>query len=666
MSTVSPGTRRLGMTVLVASVLAIVGMPVVTDAQVRQPPPQRIDFELGYQHGDPSFDGFSWPWQSPDLFDVLRQSNIDVDRLLQTAGRDIDWLLAQIGKDTAWLLERSQLTSGALLEATGRSADWLIGRLGKDADWILQASGHSIGWLVDRTGATADELLGYAGKDADWLLDQLGKDVGWILQRSGHDKEDIIAWAGKSNDWVVGVVKRDLCGNLGIGKGACERGVDLVKGSLSKLMGKISRSADWWLDEVGEDADWLLEKAGKTNDWMLAEAGKSRAWLFSKLNRDADWLLAKTGHTKAWLLQQSGRSVDWLVEQAGYNNAWVFKQLGGTNQWLLATANRDADWVLAQVGWRMQDAELVLTALLELRVVNSEGVQLTYPGAAQLQYLPGTPQTPRYDRRILVGAGDLMAVEGLGSSNASITATYTDPTGITVSAGGDAGMFNQDVAIIIETNRRVGQTSRHADGWLITMCIPLKEILAAVLAEVPPAAAAVLVLLPDIMMQVNGDVGYRLSNEQVLPPAGQIVQFNLPQPQRYYDFNMQWGGQVSADARLKGGSWGFAWGLMCGPGFGISLGYKIPGGETLVRAGPNPVRDTVLVRFPLAAPSDWGRPPPAPGTVAPGTGISPRPPRDTSPVDELPELQTPDAVEPVVAPTPDEERVAPTPDPNRE
>ena len=615
--------RHVAMTLIVVAIVVSIGLPAVSVAQA--PAPQRVDFELGYQQGNPSFSGFSWPWQSPNLFTVIRQSGIDVDQLLATSGHDIDWLLTTIGKDTDFLLERSGMTADLLLDAAGESTEWLIGQSGNNADWMLQSSGKSITWLLDRTGGTADQLLDWAGKDADWLLDILDKDVDWILERSGKSKTNIVSWADKSNNWVAGIVKDVLCSNLGAGRSACNSGVDLVKDSLSQLMGKIDRSAEWWLDEVGEDADWLLGKAGKNSHWMLAEAGKTRTWLWNELGYDADWLLTKAGQSKSWLLTLMGHNVDWLLAQTNHSNSWLFAQLGGTADWLLTQTNRDADWILEQVGWRMQDAELVVSAILELQVVTGTGVELTYPGASQLQYLPGTPQTPRYARRIAVWQGSIKAVEGLGASNPSIAVTYTDPTGITASASGDAGMFNQDLAITIDDERRVYRAIRHADGWLVTMCIPLKEIITALLVELPPASAAALVLVPDIMMQVNGDVGYRLENEQLQPGMGPIAQFNLSQPQPYYEFVMGYGAQVYSDAKMNGGSWGFAWGLMCGPGVGISMGYQIPGGQTLVEAGPGTVSDQVLVRFPLATPSDMPKdtsPPTSPGA---GTTPSPRP-----------------------------------------
>ena len=430
--------RNVATTLVVAAAVVCLGWPTPGAAQSR-PPPQRIDFELGYEHGQPSFEEVRWPWQSPDLFLVLRQSRIDVDQLLAASGHDIDWLLARIGKDADFLLERSEATATLLLGAADKSTDWLIDELGKDADWILDKNGLTIDWLLTRTGGTVDQLLAWSGKDADWLLDRLGEDADWILERSGKSKSNIIGWANKSNDWVARVVKRALCSHLGAGRGPCEGGVDLVKDSLSKLMGKIDRSADWWLDEVGEDIDWLLAKAGKSNAWMLNQAGKSRTWLWNELGHDADWLLGKAGKTRGWLLTLTGRNADWLLANAGQTNSWLFARLGGTAEWLLAELNRDADWVLAQVGWRMQDAELIVSALLQLQVVTGTGVELAYPGGVQLQYLPGTPQTPRYDRRIGVWAGDLKAIEGFGSSYAGVTATYTDPTGVTASAGGDAG-----------------------------------------------------------------------------------------------------------------------------------------------------------------------------------------------------------------------------------
>jgi hypothetical protein len=629
----------------VAAAVALIGLATATSAQTRQPPPQRVDFELGFQYGNPSFAGFSWPWQSPDLFDVLRQSNIDVDELLERSGRDIDWLLGAIGKDVDWLLEQSGMTADDMLVAADKSTDWLIDFLDKDADWILATSGNSIDWLLDRTGGTSDQLLAWADKDADWLLDLLGKDADWVLSKAGRSKSNIISWANKSNTWVANLIKDVLCSNLRIGKTACKKSVDAVSSSLSKLMGLIDKDADWWLDEVGEDIDWLLLKTGKSADWTLSQAGKSRSWLWTQLGQDADWVLAKTGKTKGWLLTLTGRSADWLLGKAGYTRGWLLARLGGTADWVLMRTGHGADWVLEQVGWRMRDATLIVGALLELQVVTGEGMDLGYPAATQLQYLPGTPATPRYDRRIGAFAGELKVVEGLGSSHASVTVTYTDPTGLTASAGGDAGMFNQDLAIIVEDERRVFWPTRHADGWLVTMCIPIKEIIAALLAEVPPAAAAVLVLLPDIMMQVNGDVGYTLENEQLSPAVGQIVQFNLPQPQRYYEFVMQYTAQIKSDARMTGGSWGFAWGLMCGPGFGISLGYNIPGGETLREAGPIGIGDQELIRFALAPPSDMPIQQPPPREPRPGQPL----PRPGQP---LPRPGQPGTVTPEATPAP--------------
>jgi hypothetical protein len=646
--------RSVVTIVAVSTVVVLAGLaaPAVTHAQNTQT--QQQNFQFHYQIGDPSFVGFDWPWQSPNLFQVLQDSGVDVDALLQASGHGIDWLLANTGTTTEFLLERSQVSVEFLLNASGQTTDWLIGELGKDADWILDQAGHGSDWLLTRSGAATDQLLAWADKDADWLLGQLDKDVDWLLDRTGHNVSWMLNRAGKGSSWVASQVKGILCSHLsGMAKSGCNATVDAVKNSVSKLLGLLDRTGAWWLNRADKSVDWLLGAAGRNTDWMLSQAGRNRTWLWEKLGKDADWLLAHTGKTKSWLLTLVGHDADWLLQRAGQGNSWLFQRLGKNASWLLQQTNHDADWVLEQIGWRMSEAELRFTLQLQLQVVTSTGLELSYPGAAQIQYVPGTPQTPEYERRIAVLTGQIKAAEGLGATNAGVALTYTDPTGVSFSQTGDAGVFNQDMAITIDTSRRIFRDTRHADGWLLTLCIPLKEIISALLVEVPPAAATTLLLVPDVMMQINGDVGIRLRQEQVTPAMGQIDTIRFSQPQPAYEFQMNYSGNRYADARLNGGSWGFAWGLMCGPGVGISMGYDIPGGQTLAEAGPGAMSDQQSVRFVLPPPSDWQRQPRPPTRPLPG--------RTPLPIQPSPQPQPVQPVQPIT-PQPSTQPVQPTED----
>lgn len=623
----------VAMTLMIPAIVVFAGLPYACYAQNR-PAPQVENFQLSFQQGDPSFAGFDVPLDSPNLFEVIRQSGVDVDQMLATAGYSVDWLLSRTGKTTDLILDRSQVSAQFLLNASGNTADWLITRTNKDADWILSRSGHEILWLLNRTGGTADQLLEWADKDADWLLDQLDKDADWILDRSGYSISTMLGWANTGSTWVANKVKNILCGNLGgAAKSVCNASVNAVEDSISKLVGLIDRSADWWLDEADKDIDWLLGRAGKNADWMLSEASKSRPWLWDELGRDADWLLTKAGKSKSWLLTLTGNNVDWLLAGAGYSTSWLFQQIGGTADWLLDRTNHDADWLLDQIGWRLDEAELTFTVHLQLQVVTSSGIDLSYDGASQLQYVPGTPNTPKYDRRVVILGGNFKVAEGLGATNTSVSVTYRDPTGITATASGDVGVLNQDLAITIDSGRRLNRTNRHSDDWLMTFCIPLKLIISALLVEVPPASAAALELVPDVMMQAIGDVGFRFGNERVNPAMGNIEIITLPQPQSFYEFVMGYQGQIAIDAKLNSGSWGFAWGLPCTLGVGISMGFDIPGGQTLVEAGPVAVSAQTPVRFQLRRPSDWQVAPPRPPTRRPGTL------RPVTPVQPPPQIQ---------------------------
>jgi len=636
-------------TLMIAAIVVLAGLPYSGYAQNR-PAPQVENFELTFQQGDPSFAGFDVPLQSPNLFQVMRQSGIDVDQMIATAGYSVDWLLTRTGKTTDFILDRSQVSAQFLLNASGNSSDWLITRTRKDADWILSQSGHDILWLLNRTGGTADQLLEWAGKDADWLLGQLGKDADWILERSGYSISTMLGWANTGSTWVANKVKDILCGNLdGTARRVCNAPIDLVKDSISKLIGLVDESADWWLDEAGKDIDWLIGRAGKNADWMLSEASKSRPWLWDKLGHDADWLLTKAGKSKSWLLTLTGNNVDWLLAGAGYSTSWLFQQIGGTADWLLDETNHDADWLLDQIGWRLDEAELTFAVHLQLQVVTSSGIEVSYDGASQLQYVPGTPNTPMYDRRVVILGGNFEVAEGLGATNLGVTVTYRDPTGIAATASGDIGVLNQDLAITIDSGRRLNRRNRHSDGWLMTFCVPLKTIIAALLVEVPPASAAALALVPDIMMQAIGDVGYRFGNERVNPDMARIEIITLPQPQSFYEFLMRYQGQIDIDAKLNSVSWGFAWGLPCTLGAGISMGFDIPGGRTLAELGPAPIGAQSPVRFQLRAPSDWQaaptRPPaPRPGTSRPVTPVRPPPQTQPQPIPQPAEPTSPQSL----------------------
>ena len=204
----------------------------------------------------------------------------------------------------------------------------------------------------------------------------------------------------------------------------------------------------------------------------------------------------------------------------------VMRRSGIDVDQMLATAGYNVDWLLDQLGWRLDEAELTFALHLQLQVVTSRGIEVSYDGASQLQYVPGTPTTPMYDRRVVILGGNFKVAEGLGATNLGVTVTYRDPSGITATASGDIGVLNQDLAITIDSGRRLNRRNRHSDGWLMTFCVPLKVIIAALLVEVPPASAAALALVPDVMMQAIGDVGYRFSNEWVNPEMGRVVRSN--------------------------------------------------------------------------------------------------------------------------------------------
>lgn len=625
--------RPVATTLMIAAIVALVGLPDSGNAQNR-PAPQVESFELLFQHGDPSFVGFDLPLQSPNLFDIIRRSGIDVDQLLSNSGQSIDWLMTETGTTTDFVLEHSGATAELLLDLSGHTADWLIEAAGKDADWILSQSGKSIRWLLDRTGGTADQLLEWADMTRDMLLDLLDKDADWILDRSGKTISTMLGWTGEGASWVADIVKDVACGSLGgAARSACNEGIDLVADSISELVGKIDRSADWWLDKAGKDIDWLIDKAGKDADWMLSEANKTRTWLWNEIGHDADWLLGKADKTKSWLLTLTGNNVEWLLAGSGRNTNWLFQQIGGTVEWLLEQTHRDADWLLAQIGWRMDQAELTFNLHLQFQAVTGSGIELRYDGASQLQYVPGTPNTPKYDRRVVVLGGNIKAAEGFAATNTSVTVTYKDPTGISVSQGGDVGILNQDLAITIDDGRRILRNTRHSDDWLITFCIPLKLIISAILVEVPPASVAALELVPDVMMSLNGDAGIRFRNEQVVPPMGRIEIITLGQARPSYDFLMQYGSQAVTDAKLGGGSWGFAWGLPCTLGAGISMGYDIRGGQTLAESDPAGIGARATVRFALSLPPDRQPPsrPPPPGPGTPGAVTPVRPPPQSLP-----------------------------------
>jgi hypothetical protein len=266
-----------------------------------------------------------------------------------------------------------------------------------------------------------------------------------------------------------------------------------------------------------------------------------------------------------------------------------------------------------------------------------------------------------YDRRVVILGGNIKAAEGFAASNTGVTVTYKDPTGITVSQGGDVGMLNQDLAITIDDNRRIFRNTRHSDDWLMTFCIPLKLIISALLVEVPPASAAALGLVPDVMMSLNGDAGIRFRNEETLPAMSRVEIITLGQPRPSYEFLMQYGGQAVNDAKLNGGSWGFAWGLPCTLGAGISMGYDIAGGQTLAESAPAGIGAQTMVSFSLRPPSDRqaqpGRPPVRPGTPGTVTPVRPPPQSLPGPVPQPAEPGTPQPTGPI------EQAPAPEPQP---
>jgi len=104
-------------TLMIAAIVVLAGLPYSGYAQNR-PAPQVENFELTFQQGDPSFVGFDVPLQSPNLFQVIRQSGIDVDQMLATAGYSVDWLLTRTGKTTDFILDRSQVSAQFLLNAS--------------------------------------------------------------------------------------------------------------------------------------------------------------------------------------------------------------------------------------------------------------------------------------------------------------------------------------------------------------------------------------------------------------------------------------------------------------------------------------------------------------------------------------------------------------------
>lgn len=605
--------------------------------------PQLQEFELSFRDGSPVVKEFEKRLgPSPNLFDALRDEGYDIDRLLDESGKDIDWLLKASKTSIDVVIEKSDVASAELLTAAGHDADWLLFRLQKDRDWIIEKADRDLAWLLVQADASATKLLDWARQDADWLLGRLGQDVDWVLSRAGRDIPWMLDKADKGTDWVAGKVRDIICGHIkySIPKATCKKGIDLIAGSLSKLLDRAGKDADWWLDESGKDVDWLLVAIGKDADWLLQEADKDKVWLLGELGKDADWLVGQAGRDTAWLLAALEEDTDWLLEKAERNRAWLFRQLGQDARWALRELDKDADWMLAQLGWRMEEADLRFTAVFRLEAVTSRGIVLDYEGTAQVANAPGAAQPWTYLRRIGFGKGTLAAAEGLGASNGTATWTYTDPTGLSVSAGGDIGILNQDMAIVLDEERQLHELTRHADEWLLTLCIPVGKIIAALLVEVPPAAAAALLLVPDIMMPIDGDAGFWLRNEVVDPQPGTTDAFTLGEPQRFISFPVTWSAQAFKDTEIKGATFGFAWGLPCTLGVGISVRHEIEGGQTVFESGPFMISGETTVRIALPAPpGDWAQPGPQPLPRPGPTTLPERPVRPDQPIQQPPPTQ---------------------------